>query len=121
ALPKCSVVICKPAFSISTPELFSKINCEKIKCRPDTAGIEKALERQNLKEVAQRSYNVFEDVLVQGAEEIAAIKSRLYDHFAIGAAMSGTGSAVFGLFDNRKYAKDAYKNLKETYKECFLT
>lgn len=121
AMPKCSVVICKPGFSVSTPELFSKIHCDKIKCRPDTDGIGQALERQNLKAVAQRVYNVFEDVLTQGSEEIAVIKSRLYDNCAIGAAMSGTGSAVFGLFDDQKFAKEAYHNLKETYKECFLT
>ncbi len=121
ALPECSVVICKPAFSISTPELFSRIKCDKIKCRPDTEGLLKALETGDLKDAARRTYNVFEDVLVQGAEEIAMIKNTLYDYRAIGAAMSGTGSAVFGLFENEADAKEAYNVLKSKYKECFLT
>ena len=29
-LPDCRIVICKPSFAISTPELFSKISCDKI-------------------------------------------------------------------------------------------
>ena len=40
---------------------------------------------------------------------------------ALGAAMTGSGSAVFGLFDGDSAAKAAYETLFQRYQECFLT
>ena len=62
-LPRCHVVLCKPSFPISTPQLFAKVNVRKIVCRPDTPGVLAALEAGDLAGVARRLYNVFEDVL----------------------------------------------------------
>ena len=62
-LPHCHIVVCKPSFSISTPQLFSRVNVRKIVRRPDTAGVIAALEAGDLAGVARRMYNVFEDVL----------------------------------------------------------
>ncbi len=42
-LPFCHIVICKPPFSVSTPQLFSRVNVRKIVRRPDTAGVIAAL------------------------------------------------------------------------------
>ena len=121
ALPACSIVICKPSFSISTPELFKKINCDKIQLRPDTDGLISALSEGNLAKTARRMYNVFEDVLPKNAGAINEIKQRLFDYGALGAVMTGTGSAVFGLFDDEIAAKEARKLLKQDYRECYLT
>lgn len=119
-MKKCFVVICKPSFSVSTPELFSRLNLKKIKCRPDTRGIIKALESGDMRNICCRMYNIFEDVLPTGTEYIQDIKSTLFDKGAMGAVMSGTGSAVFGLFDNRQYAEAAFNVLRRSYKECFI-
>ncbi len=120
-IPDCHIVICKPAFAISTPELFSKINCERIHLRPDTNGLVDALNKQNLSAVARRMYNVFEDVLPKGTTAVGEIKQRLLDHDALGAVMTGTGSAVFGLFLDSSAANYTYNDLKSTYQESFLT
>lgn len=122
ALPDCHIVICKPSFPISTPELFGCIDCRKIRCRPDTDGILAALEAHDLAGVARRLYNVFEDVLTdrRGAE-IAQIKNELISNGALGAAMSGTGPTVFGIFDSKSRAQSAYQTLKSQYPDTFLT
>lgn len=120
-MPKCSIVICKPIFSVSTPEFFSRIDCERIRNRPDTDGVIEALKNHDLRSVARRMYNVFEDVPHRGRKEIADIKASLLDNGAIGAAMSGTGPSVFGLFDDRKSAEKAYKVLSRSYRDVFLT
>ncbi|NLA85872.1 MAG: 4-(cytidine 5'-diphospho)-2-C-methyl-D-erythritol kinase [Clostridiales bacterium] len=120
-LPDCRIVICKPAFAISTPELFSRINCEKIRLRPDTDGIIDALQNKSVPAVARRMYNVFEDVLPKGAGAVGEIKQCLLEHDALGAVMTGTGSAVFGLFSNSDDALGAYEDIKSAYQECFLT
>ncbi len=119
-LPKCYAVICKPSFSVSTPELFSKLDVKKIKCRPDTDGIVAALRAGDIKGVGRRMYNIFEDVLPKGKEYVEHIKGVLYDNNAVGAVMSGTGSAVFGLFTEKDRAQNACEQLSRSYRECFL-
>ena len=120
-MPECSIVICKPPFPISTPKLFARLNWRKIRCRPDTAALIAALENGDLPRLARRMYNVFEDVLPPQCREVLCIKSRLLESGALGAVMTGTGSAVFGLFNDPDRATAAYKALAGDYKECFLT
>ena len=38
-MPHLPVVICKPDFPISTPELFRRVDARTSRCRPDTEGI----------------------------------------------------------------------------------
>ncbi len=121
-LPRCSIVLCKPRFSISTPELFSRVDCSKIRCRPDTAGVLAALEARDLAGVARRLYNVFEDVLPERcAPEIRDIKQVMIHSGALGAAMSGTGPTVFGIFDDPVRAETARAALSGAYNDVFLT
>ena len=121
-LPDCHIIICKPSFSISTPELFGCIDCRKIRCRPDTEGIIAALQNHDLAGVARRLYNVFEDVLTdRRGGEIAEIKNELISCGALGAAMSGTGPTVFGIFDDADKAENAFQSLKAHYFDTFLT
>ncbi|MCL2843514.1 MAG: 4-(cytidine 5'-diphospho)-2-C-methyl-D-erythritol kinase [Oscillospiraceae bacterium] len=121
SLPPCHIVICKPKFSISTASLFGRIDCSKIRYRPDTAGLIAGLDSQNLDQVAVRMYNVFEDVLDPKQKEVTVIKRALIDAGARGAAMTGTGPSVFGLFENEHMARTAYEQLKSRYPETFLT
>ena len=120
-VPPTSIVICKPPFNCSTPELFGRIRCAKIKARPDTDGLVAALRQQDLNAAARRMYNVFEDALPRGAREIADIKYALLDKGALGAVMTGSGPSVIGIFEKEADAHLAYDYLKQDYKECFLT
>lgn len=120
-LPACWFVLCKPEFSISTPELFGRVKCGKIRCRPDIKGQLEALERGDLAGVARRMYNVFEDVLSERhRKEIDAIKAILIAHGALGAVMSGSGPTVFGIFPERPQAEGCCSVLKGTYRQTFL-
>ncbi|MCL2226546.1 MAG: 4-(cytidine 5'-diphospho)-2-C-methyl-D-erythritol kinase [Oscillospiraceae bacterium] len=120
-MPKCYIVICKPPFSCSTPALFGRIKCEKIRARPDTDGILDALDKGDLGGVARRMYNVFEDVMTKGSRDIAEIKDTMYDQAALGAVMTGSGPSVIGLFDDEGSARGACEQLGQSYKECYLT
>ena len=99
-MPPCGIVIMKPPFAIRTPELFAKIDSRRSRLHPDTAGIIGALEKGELRELAQRMYNVFEDVLPRSAGEIARLKGLLLEQGALGSIMTGTGSALFGIFED---------------------
>lgn len=121
-LPQCHAVICKPPFPVSTPALFKRIDSVKVVRRPDLKGMLCALEQGDLGSVARRMYNVFEDVLPRHQQaEITAIKHVFIQHGALGACMSGTGSAVFALFDDQKKAQTAWEELRVRYAETFLT
>ena len=117
-LPPCRFVICKPEFSISTPELFRKLDSSRLSCHPDTEGLLAALEAQDLGGLCRRMYNVFEDVDDRRMRTIRAAKGALLDHGALGAVMTGTGSAVFGVFLDEASAKAACDALKGEYRFC---
>ena len=118
-MPACGLVICKPRFSIRTPELFAQIDGRRSRVRPDTDGLLAAMAAGDTEGMARRMYNVFEDVLPRRCSEIGAIKSALLDLGALGAVMSGTGSAVFGVFPETEAAERAAAALRESYRECF--
>lgn len=119
-MPDCYLVLCKPGFSISTPELFRKLDAAPLRRHPDTAGLLRALERGDLRELCHRLYNVFEDVDDRRMRPVGEIKSRLLDHGALGALMTGTGSAVFGIFEEKGAAEAARAALAEEYGFCRL-
>lgn len=120
-LPPCPVVLCKPNFPVSTPALFNQIDRCKIRRRPDTKGIVDALKAQDLQGVARRLYNVFEDVLQPRQKRtVESIKNTLVNQGALGAAMTGTGPTVFGLFDGESAARAACAELLDYYPNTFL-
>lgn len=120
SLPKCRFVICKPSFSISTPELFKKLDAVSNRRHPDTVGIIEALEAGDLSKISRRMYNVFEEVDDRRLRCVKEIKSVMLDHGALGAVMTGTGSAVFGVFDSDSKAEKACSVLKKEHGFCCI-
>ena len=92
------LVMIKPACGVSTKEAYGGIvpkgTCEHF------ARILKPLEPLELLEPLTLLTNDFEDTVCKIHPEIAQIKKRLQDAGAVYAAMSGSGSTVFGLFQD---------------------
>lgn len=121
ALPRCWVVVCKPDFSVSTPELFRAIDSVRLRRRPDTAGVLQALDQGDLEGVARRMYNVFEDALpARLYSRVQDLKKLLIQQGALGANMSGTGSATFGLFREEQTARRAAQILREQCADVYV-
>lgn len=118
AFPDCLYVVCKPEFSISTPELFRKLDQMSLRCHPDTAGILDAVEKGDLEQVCRRMYNVFEDVDDRRLRTVKDIKSLMLDHGALGAMMTGTGSAVFAIFRKGTDTDALVEKLRAAYGFC---
>lgn len=120
-LPPCRIILCKPDFGISTPELFARVRGTKLRRRPDIDGMISALCAENLEGVADRLCNVFEEVLPpEGRREIREIQSLLLRHGALNAAMSGSGPTVFGLFRGAERAVQALEAARARYAQTFL-
>ena len=122
ALPPCTILLSKPGFPVSTPELFRAIDTVKLRCRPDTAGMLDALDRGDLHGVARRMFNVFEQALPpKRGNVVQEMKQVMIQHEAIGACMSGSGPTVFGIFEDENAARAAADQLRESYPDTYLT
>ena len=117
-LPPCRIVVCKPGFSISTPELFRKLDEVSLRRHPDTAGMLAALREEDLRGIGIRMYNEVEDVPERRMRQTGEINSGVLDHGALGAMMTGTGSAVFGIFSNAEAAERCAADLKKEHRFC---
>ena len=91
------IVMIKPSCGVSTKEAYAGIVRH-----PEVEGQIKTALAEGLSFEAMRSLliNDFEQTVFPLHPEIAEIKRRLLDAGAIYAAMSGSGSTVFGLFEN---------------------
>lgn len=118
-LPLCWFVICKPEFSFSTAEMYAKLDEKEPVSSIDTLGLIKALEYQDMQEISDRLGNCFEGVLEESSE-IFAIKNRLLVLGARNACMSGSGSAVYGLFTQEDEAKAAAAELQKAYPQTWF-
>ena len=117
-MPECSFVVCKPEFSISTPELFGRLDQINLRCHPDTAGIIDALGSGELRQICRRMYNVFEDVDDRRLRTVSEIKGLLLDSGALGAIMTGTGSAVYGVYEPGHGSREVVDTLRREYGFC---
>lgn len=121
ALRPCWVVLAKPGFPVSTPELFALLDQQRPRCHPDTAGMIRALEEGDLPGVARRIFNVFEEILPPRKRgQVEELKGELLQLGALGAGMSGTGPTVFGLFESEAEGRAAEKELRGLCREVYL-
>ncbi|MBQ2661326.1 MAG: 4-(cytidine 5'-diphospho)-2-C-methyl-D-erythritol kinase [Clostridia bacterium] len=106
-----NLLIVKGSRGVSTPLLFSKIKLP-LECA-DTQGMVKALEQGDVKGVSKKLYNALEKEAQAIVPEIAEYKKRLIECGALGAQMTGSGSAVFGIFESLKKAQEAQKEFQD--------
>jgi 4-diphosphocytidyl-2-C-methyl-D-erythritol kinase len=100
--------------------MYKEIDRLKPRGGGDIGRLVSAIEAGDKHAAASRVYNVFEDVLPPNFRaEIVEIKSRLTDSGALAAAMTGTGSAVFALFESEGGAAAAREALSQHYRSCF--
>ena len=99
--------------------MYAKLDEKKPVCSIDTLGLIKALEYQDMQEISDRLGNCFEGVLEERSE-IFAIKKRLLALGARNACMSGSGSAVYGLFTREDEAKAAAAELQKIYPQTWF-
>lgn len=119
-MPDCIFVVCKPDFSVSTPELYEKIDRVAIPQRPDNRAMETALLAGDLGAVAENLCNVFDPVVTSEHLELNYIKSICHSYGALNQQMTGSGSAVFAILPNFEYAAVVCNMLKDNYPKVFI-
>lgn len=95
-LDKYWIAVVKPRISVSTKEAFAGIRPQKSQlCCKNIVMKEPIEDWKNLLK------NDFEGTIFKLHPELATIKEKLYADGALYATMSGSGSALFGLFDKK--------------------
>ena len=117
-LAPCTFVICKPAPGVSTGEAYAAFDRSGRFGDVFTGAMLQALRSGELSAVAPRLGNVFESVCA--VPEVRGIRDRLLACGALGACMTGSGSAVFGLFDSESRASRCAGAMRAEYPDCFL-
>ena len=105
-------VIVKPDVYVSTKEAF--------------AGIKTAASQNNLREVIKKPVgewekagikNDFEKNIFAAHPLLADIKKSLYNYGALYSSMSGSGSAIYGLFESRESAFSVFNRMRKEITE----
>lgn len=104
------VLIGKGQAGISTAEAFGKI--DSLGSGIGVTGIKKIFGNvSSLTDIAPFCRNIFDDVT--SLEEVTDIKKIMTENGAVCSAMTGSGSAVFGLFESENVAAKAQEVLKQ--------
>ncbi len=119
-MPDCFVVIVKPHGGLSAGEVYKRFDSFGPVSRPDTEGAISALCRGDLDLLCQKMENVFEPVCIDMMPAIASVKSSFAPFGAKRVMMSGSGSSVFAIFDDKEKASYCQRELSLKYDCCFI-
>jgi 4-diphosphocytidyl-2-C-methyl-D-erythritol kinase len=108
-LLKTWLVLVYPGFGVSTKAAYAKVNLPFA----DTPKRHVADPRQNL-------FNRFEDLVFPDHPELPRLKQELLNAGAIGALMSGSGSAVYGLVGSKQEGAQILAQMQKTYNQSWL-
>lgn len=115
------LILIQPCRALSTREVFSALEQYAAAHRPDTAAVAQALQAGNLAALAAAMGNTLQGVSEALRPPIRQAVTALRQHGARAAQMTGSGSAVFGVFATAAAAQTAYASLRKKYRVCHLT
>lgn len=121
AMPDCFLVVGKPSFSVSTKAAFALYDQQPQSPCPTSGAVTAALEQGDLAGLARGMYNALEAPVAGQHKAISQIIRTLEASGALGARMTGSGSAVFGIFDSGEGAGKAAQAIRGQCKEVFVT
>ncbi len=106
------LLIVKPEVSLATPSVYCAWDHGEFESRNDTPLLLQTWSRADLSEVAARLGNDLERAAAQITLAPVRLIELLNQSGALGARMSGSGSACFGLFESEITARDAARKLR---------
>ena len=124
-MPACFVLVAKPGISVSTKFVYENLHANDLRPEqhPDIDAAIAGIRAGDLKATAQAMGNVLELVTAREYPVIEEIKNFMKKRGALNAMMSGSGPTVFGLFENKTTARNAFYQLRRTKlaKQVYLT
>jgi len=114
------LVAFQPCKGLSTKEVFASLHEDGIRDedRPDNDKAAQALENGNVRLLGKSMGNVLEPVSRRMRPDIDRAIRDIEAAGAVGARMTGSGSAVFGVFLHAGACRNAVQELQKTYPAC---
>ena len=119
-LPKCTILMVKPAINVSTGSIYGAIDSMEIKEHPDTAAMIAAIRQGDINAVASGLVNVMGTVTEGMYPIVRGIRQKMIKNGALGAVMSGSGPTVFGIFPDYETAKRSHDSFAYQFREVFI-
>lgn len=122
-LPLCQLklLIVKPKEGVSTKDAYQNTDLTDLKNRPDMQQVVEAIKERDLDKLTSHMGNVLYDASKRYVPEMEVIIDTMEKNFrASKAMMSGSGSTVFGIFQNEEDRRKAYDHFSSKYEEVFL-
>lgn len=115
------LVVIQPCPGLSTKEVFSRFSLEACEGKPDTQGAAEALAQGDWRRLCACLGNVLQAVSAELRPEISEAITALRAQGAAGAWMTGSGSAVFGLFTSAPAARAAAQSLRPRWRSTCMS
>ncbi len=118
-----NIVLINPGFRVSTKWAYGAFDKQRPKIKTDANinDLIKAMEKKDIKEIANNLHNDFEPVVMKKYKMISEMKTNLLRNDALNAAVSGSGPTVFGIFNSIYEAREAFFKIQYDYPFVFLT
>lgn len=117
-LPPMSVVVAQPPEGMDTAAAYRALDSGTIRHRPDHPAALAALQKNDTAALAKQVVNVFEPAL--NLPGVAAIRRKMAAFAPLASQMTGSGSAVFGLFADPQTAQQCAAQLSEEFPVAFV-
>lgn len=126
SMPHFPIVIAKKGDGMSTPAAYKALDMKFdnfTDYKPNTERCDMLFDsdnRLNAKKFCVGLFNVFETVVEPERPAVSELKDIMLSSNAAGAMMSGSGTSVFGIFDDEISAREALAALKSCGAEAHL-
>lgn len=122
SFPSCTFLIVRPEYAVSTAWVYREYDHipEKEIDHPDVDQMVKAIQNKDLSQICALLKNVLEQETGTAYPKIKEIEKFFLSHGAKGSIMTGSGSAVYGIYDDKEKADWAYASLlaEPAYQNC---
>lgn len=119
--PEIPLVILQPEQGLSTPQVFRTYDAQPAPDRPSLDAVQAALQKNDLAALAGAMGNMLQPTAVGLYPEIAACMAALEGAGALRAQMTGSGSAVIGVFEGHEAAERAARACGQRWPKCWAT
>ena len=119
-MPRCAVLLAKPSEGVSTKEVYSGYDGLKSVRHPNIDYLIDAIGSSDLRKICESLGNVLEEVTAAKVPKIREIKRQMSLCGALGSLMSGSGTAVFGIFEDDAQAAAAKEAMREKFEGISL-
>lgn len=110
-LPSCWFTVAMPKSGVSTPAAYNLYDQLGSPVQPDVAAMQQAIEQENLTAIATHMQNALE--YANGGKRTEQIRKQLDSAGAMASMMTGSGAAVFGIFQEKDTAEAAARSLAD--------